>query len=249
MAQLVHVSESKLKELRSSIDRNLDRYEGSGFGDLIRDPGWAIDLEQAIDLSGLEALDGSDNHAAADLKNTKIVEAVLGSLTPSLANEERIWVRLSHVEAFVYSRDRWVSSQKTIDTKTASIATHLFAETQTRIRDHNAISRLWWNAYVVKRCYPKDFSRGLELLLTRADVRNNIVERFWLTGRRHLAAGVFRKMDSDPRALKSEESFREFMKALNFLGGGIVFETLTESQIDGFLSRCLDQAQLAMESA
>lgn len=244
---LTHVSESKLEELRAEIKRNLERYSGSGFADLARDPGWSIGLNETIDLSGLEELDGSNNRAETDLKNTKVVASVLGSLSPSLANEERIWVRLSHIEGFTYARDRWLKTDEDEEALTAAIETHFFAKTQTRIRDDHALSRLWWNAYIVRRCYPEDFTKGLELMLKTADVRSNIVERIWLTGRRRLAAGVFRKMEHDPRVLASEKSFREFMKSLNFLGGGVVFEAMADSQIDDFLRHCADRAQEGSE--
>jgi hypothetical protein len=248
MGLLTHVSESKLEELRSDVERNLDRYLGSGFADLAREPGWAIDLNQSVDLDGLGELDGSSNRADSDLKNTKVVDRVLGTLSASLANEERIWVRLSHVEGFEYSRDRWLKGENDKTSQMAAVEAHFFAKTQTRVRDDHSLSRLWWNAYIVKRCYPGDFSRGLELLLTTADVRSNIVERIWLTGRRRLAAGVFRAMEQDHRVLASERSFREFMKALNFLGGGIVFEAMTDGEIDDFLGRCADRAQTELRS-
>lgn len=248
-AKLTHVSESKLEELRTNIARNLERYCGTGFADVTHDPGWAIELDDNIDLTILHELDGSDNRSESDLRNTKLVDRALGNLSPSLANEERIWVRLSHVEAFTYSRDRWLKSVPSDDAKVAAIETHFFARTQTRIRDDHAVSRLWWNAFVVKRCYPADFEKGLELLLSTADVRSNIVERIWLTGRRRLAAGMFRKMDTDPRVLASERSFREFMKALNFLGGGIVFEAMSDTEVDDFLSRCVNHAQNELEVA
>ena len=127
MANLTHVSESKLEELRSEIGRNLDRYLGAGFADLNRDPGWAIGLTGTIDLTGLEELDGSNNRAETDLKNTKIVATVLGTLSPSLANEERIWVRLSHVEGFIYARDRWLKADEDRAAQVAAVEAHFFA--------------------------------------------------------------------------------------------------------------------------
>ena len=55
-------------------------------------------------------------------------------------------------------------------------------------------------------------------------------------------------MANDPKVLASERSFREFMKSLNFLGGGIVFEAMTDGQIDDFLNRCSDRAQQALRA-
>ena len=242
MTALSHLSESRLEELRGAISANLDRYRGAGFGDLAADRGWTIALEPKIDLDGLGALDGSDNRAETDLRDTLVVAEVLKDVSPSLANEERLWARLSHVECFDYAQRRWLKAGMDDATLAKAIETHFFARTQTRLRDDHALSRLWWNAHIARHCYPQDFRRGLELLLSSADVRSNLVERIWLTGRRRLASGVFRAMDADPFVLSSEDSFRMFMKSLNRLGGGVVFEAMSDEAIDSFLKRCSDDA-------
>jgi len=242
MAKLPHLSEVRLEQLRAEVEKNIDRYRGNGFADLIREPGWSIDIDLDLDPTELQLLDGSDNRAATDLNNSRIVARVLRDLSPSLANEERIWVRLSHVEAFSYCRDRWLRGLQDPQAVTDAVRLHLFSRTRTGVRDDHAISRLWWNGYIARYCYPQDPDRGLELLLTTADVRQALVERPWLTIRRRLATGVFRSMENDSFVLSSGRSFREFMKAINLLGGGIVFEAMTDTEIDAFLTRCSAQA-------
>ncbi|WP_424944152.1 DUF6339 family protein [Aliiroseovarius crassostreae] len=240
MARLLHLSENLLEQLRDDIPDNLDRYLGDGFADLKPEPGWAIELEADVDLEVLEELDGPDNRSETDLKNSRVVLRALGNLSPTLANEERIWARLSHIEAFTYSRDRWLKRTDDSEKATKLTGIHFFARTQTGIRDDHAISRLWWNGFIARHCYPDNPDRALELLHTSADVRSNMVERIWLSGRRKLASGVFRIMDSDPRVLATETSFRGFMKALNMLGGGVVFEAMTDAETDDFMKRCAD---------
>lgn len=252
MTKLKHVSEGVLQQLRADVKDNIGRYLGEGFLDRSTDPGWAIEREIEIDLDALSELDGSERNAASDLKNSRIVMKAMSGLTPSLANEEQIWVRLTHVEAFTYSRDRWVLGEPA-EKHAEHILTHFFAPTQTRIRDDNALSRLWWNGYIAQHCMPDNPERALELMHTRLDVRSNLVERIWLMGRRKLAAGVFRGMEEHPSILESQESFRDFMKTLNMLGGGIVFEAMTPSEIDDFIKRCAEtavlQSQVEEESA
>lgn len=242
MTDLSHLSESRLEELRNNIAANIDRYRGAGFDDLAEDQGWAISLDLKIDLAGLNGLDGSDNRAETDLRDTFVVAETMKDLSPSLANEERIWARLSHVEGFAYSQRRWLKTDADDAALAKAVEIHFFARTQTGLRDDHALSRLWWNAQVARHCYPQDFRRGLELLLTSADVRSNLVERIWLTGRRRLAGGVFRAMDGDPFVLGGEGNFRAFMKSLNRLGGGVVFEAMSDEAIDDFLKRCSDAA-------
>lgn len=242
MAKLPHLSETKLEELRSQVEQNLDRYKGKGFEDLAGDPGWSIELDVDYDGVALRALDGSDNRATTDLKNSKIVAVALGTLSPSLANEERIWARLAHVEGFEYCRNRWLKDLDDPEKLAAAVRTHFFAPNPTGQRDDHALSRLWWNVQIARQCYPQNADHALGLLLTTADVRSNLIERIWLMGRRRLATGVFRAMERHQFVLSSEKSFREFMKALNFLGGGVVFEVMSDAEIDEFLGRCVQQA-------
>ncbi|WIW95463.1 DUF6339 family protein [Altererythrobacter rubellus] len=243
MSKLKHVSANLLENLRSDIPSNIGRYQGEGFDEFANDPGWAIERDVEIDLDALAQLDGSERSATSDLKNSRIIMKALGNLTPSLANEEQIWVRLSHVEAFKYSRDRWLTGQPA-DKAEQNIRIHFFAPTQTGIRDDHALSRLWWNGFIAQHCMPENPDKALEMLLKTADIRSQLVERIWLMGRRKLAAGVFRGMDEHPDILASEDNFREFMKTLNMMGGGIVFEAMSPDRIDGFIEKCVERAGL-----
>jgi hypothetical protein len=182
------------------------------------------------------------NTSVVDLANSKVVGEALANLTPATANEERVWARLSHFEAIKYCRTRWLSrtAGQAIDDL---VRKHFFAPTQTGIRDDHAISRLWWNFYIAKTCEPDNADDALRLILTTADIRSNFVERIWMTSRRRVASAVLRAMRSEPWITEAEDNFREFMKALNKLGGGVVFEALSEADTDQFVSDCIDRAR------
>ena len=162
----------------------------------------------------------------------------LAELTPALANEERVWVRLAHLEGFEYSRARWLETESDANLP-AAIATHMFAATQTGIRDDHALSRLWWNYRIAKTCLPDDTDTALNLILKSADIRSNFVERIWMTSRQSIASAVLRAMQSDPWITDGDMNFRVFMKTLNRLGGGIVFEALNPAEIDRFVADCV----------
>jgi hypothetical protein len=196
-------------------------------------PGWDIALGIEYDEALLATLDKSAPNAIAaiDLANSRIVGRALASLTPTLANEERIWVRLSHVEAFEYSRARWLDGKKDEDLPDL-VKDHLFAPTQTGIRDDHALSRLWWNYEIARTCAPDNVDSALALILKTADIRSNFVERIWMTSRQSIASSVPGVMESDPWVTGAEANFRIFMKSLNRLGGGIVFEALDKAETD-----------------
>ena len=247
---LKYLSDSALSELRNSIPKNIERYTGNGFEEYASLPSWDISLKINFDRNLLATLDTTQQRTIAevDLVNSKIVGKALENLTPSLANEERIWVHLSHLEAFEYSRIRWLTGKKGEDLVSA-IERHFFAPTQTIIRDDQALSRLWWNYHIAQTCMPDNTDKALELILKTADIRSNFVERIWMSSRRNIAGAVLRAMDTRGWITDAERNFREFMKVLNRQGGGIVFEALSESEADAFVEECADQAVNRLKAA
>jgi hypothetical protein len=244
--KLKYLSDSAIARLRADIGKNSSRYRNEGFGDLADDPAWDIGLGIEFDEELLARLDLSvpRNIVSVDLENSKIVGNALSQLTPALANEERIWVRLAHLEALEYCRARWLAQEP--DTNlSAAVETHLFAPTQTGIRDDHALSRLWWNYTIARICMPEDPDSALTLILKTADIRSNFVERIWMTSRQGIASAVLRAMQSDHWITASEQNFRMFMKALNRLGGGVVFEALKITEIDAFVAECGAYARAA----
>ena len=229
--------------------RSMNRYESGDFADLAAEPGWDIPLGIEYDGARLATLDLSrqQNVSAIDFANSKVVGEALSNLTPAIANEERVWVRLAHVEALGYSRARWLAPAGS-ENNTALVRDHFFARGQTGIRDDHALSRLWWNYQIAKTCDPGDVDGALALILTSADIRSNFVERIWMTSRRTIAGAVLRAMRLELWITEAEINFREFMKALNKLGGGIVFEALSKAEIDQFVADCVSFAK-AKETA
>ena len=241
--RLKHLSDTALSELRNSISENIERYTGNGFEECGLPPSWDIPLKIDFDKDHLATLDSKRQRTIVEIDraNSIIVGKALENLTPSLANEERIWVRLSHLEAFEYCKIRWLTGKEGEDLVSA-IQRHFFAPTQTIIRDDHALSRLWWNYHIARTCMPDNVDRALELILKTADIRSNFVERIWMSSRRNISGAVLRAMDTQEWITGAEQNFREFMKVLNRQGGGIVFEALSESETDSFVQKCADQA-------
>ncbi|MES5485299.1 DUF6339 family protein [Bradyrhizobium sp. INPA03-11B] len=244
VAQLKYLSDKALAQLKSGVAANVVRYRTDGFPEFADDPGWNIGLGVEYDDGLLGTLDRSMPRAVAaiDLANSRIVGKALANLSPTLANEERVWVRLSHVEAFVYARDRWIG-QTGDEAVPKLVEDHFFASGQTKIRDDHALSRLWWNYQIARTCNPDNPDEALSLILKTADIRSNFVERIWMTSRRNIASGVLGLMKSEPWVTDAEKNFRIFMKSLNRLGGGIVFEVLDTDEINLFLKDCLSHAR------
>ncbi len=245
MSQISYFSDKVLAQLRRDVAQNLERYLSAGFQEFAGDPGWDVGLDTGINKLRLADLDLSmpANTSAVDLINSKVVGEAMADLTPASANEERVWARLAHFEAIDYCRARWLSKPGSHSIQ-ALVLTHFFAPTQTGIRDDHAISRLWWNYHIAKTCEPDNIDGALRLILTTADIRSNFVERIWMTSRRRIAGAVLRAMRSEPWIVGTEKNFREFMKTLNRLGGGVVFEALSDAETDEFVLGCVKFAKM-----
>lgn len=243
MARLNYVSTPVYEGLRKGVHGNLERYLTNGFSDLVTSEGWTIPLEVEVDLTDFRKLK-PETGVEAEVFNSLIVWRALSKLTPSLATESRIWTRLTHVEGLDYARARWIGNADD-NSAVKAVETHFFGETRTRYRDDNAIGRLWWNAYIARLAMPDRQYDALKLLLRKADIRSNVVERAWITSRPHLAAGIVRTMERRPSLGDNEARFRVFMRTVNASGGGVLFEIMSQGEIDTFMDACALQAEVS----
>lgn len=241
---LKYLSESRLAELRSKIPENYERYTAGDFLDLSAENGWSIELGLKVDLDLLKTL-SPEGGADSEVRNSLLVWRTLSNLSPALATEERIWVRLAHLECLEFSRKRWLDVPSK-EARLAAIETHFFASTQTQTRDDHAIARLWWNAYIAFLAMPDDHELALRTMLGKADIRSNLIERSRTSSRPPLAAGIIRAMVADPEIADTESGFRLFMKELNKFGGGELFEVMPPAEIDHFVRDCADRARAEM---
>lgn len=243
-APLRFLSEATLTRLRNDVSVNRERYISGDFIDLERDNGWAIESASVqVDYDTLRSLDGRVKSADADFANSVAVYAAFQGMTPALAREERVWARFTHVECLTYSRARWMEG-KSGEALDAAVHLHLFARNLTGVRDDNAVSRLWWNMHIASIADPEDPASALKLLLKRADIRLNFVERTGSASRRSLAQAVVRAMRKDPWITSTESTFRQFMIELNRNGGGVLFEVMTEAEADVVLASFAESARL-----
>jgi hypothetical protein len=250
-AEIKYISEAALTDLRTNIHSNLELYRRAGFHHLEDEPSWDIGLKIDYDKELLSTLDltRQQNIVDIDRKNSLIVGEALAELTPSLANEELVWVRISHIDCFEYSKARWLSETDSDEALIASIQSHFFAPTQTAIRDDHAVSRLWWNYHIAKSCMPDDVEKALGLMLRTADIRSNFVERIWMSSRGQIGGAILRAIDARAEITATENKFRSFMKIVNRYGGGIVFEALSEAEADEFVAECCDRVKEVSEAA
>ncbi|MGN6153884.1 MAG: DUF6339 family protein [Lysobacteraceae bacterium] len=241
MSKLLYVGQQVADELKNNIRANLDRYRSGDFIDMESTGNWRISLSFDADLDELMAL-SPDGSPESEIKNSIVVGHALRQLTPTLARENRIWIRLSHVECLEYSRRRWLQKGKDEEKTLEDISKHFFAPTLTRCRDDHAVSRLWWNHHIAKQIMPENPARALKKILALADIRQGLVERPGIGARPVLGRGIIRILERETRLVEGK-LFGRFMKKVNLMGAGIAFEVWNESRIDQFMTRCLDHAE------
>jgi len=239
--RLNYLSNATVDTLRETITGNIERYRSGDFSDMMATGEWSIELDLDVDLSPLAGLDASGK-PEAEIGNSRLVWKALSGLTPTLACEEGIWTRLTHVECLGFARARWLRADMDDETVVKTVEEHFFAPGLTARRDDNAISRLWWNAYVAHSATPGPTLESLDMILKKADIRSNIVERSATASRPALTAGIVRIMRRTEWVARHEDNFRSFMKPLNRLGGGMVFECLPEADVDAFMDDCAARA-------
>lgn len=236
---LKYLSVAAISELRKSIKKNLNRYLSGDFKDIIRMSGASIALSLEYDPKPFSDLIPA---SSADVSNAMLVWRALPGMTASLATEDRIWTRLSHMDCLEYARGRWLAGLPESKLERA-IENHMFADTLTRYRDDNAVSRLWWCAYIAKQAWPEDQEAAVKLIMSKTDIRANFIERPLINSRPEIAAAILRAMHREPWVTEQENNFRDFMKTINKYGGGMLFEAVNQIETDKFVSRCLEKAR------
>lgn len=243
MRPLKFLSSGMVDKLSTDISPNLDRYIDTDFLDLTAESGWALETDKAFVNEELLAQLSPETTPEAEAKNSLKVYQALAGFTPAMARDERIWARLCHVETLNYVRARWLKSGNL----ESRIRSHFFATGIPGCRDDNAIGRLWWNAHVAKLACPDNLELGLSRLLSRANIRLQIIDRADTAFRQPLVAGIFRKL-ADGWFQSYDAAIADFMLEVNKSSGGIIFEALNTEQIDAHLNFCLDTAQRKKEA-
>jgi len=89
---------------------------------------------------------------------------------------------------------------------------------------------------------PEEPEAALTIILERADIRLNFIERARAAARLPLARAMLRALMDNPDVRRNQRAFREFMKAINFNGAGQMFEALRPDQVERLVKFCLDEA-------
>ncbi|BEL97404.1 DUF6339 family protein [Serratia ureilytica] len=255
--KVLYLGQSAADYLYEGIGVNIEKYmiDGPDFSQEIEDGNWNIPLSIDYIPEPLQDLKYSNNEPESvkrdlEIENSILVWSSLRNLTPVLACENRIWSRFTHTECLKFTRNRWDITKISEEKKIEHIKKHFFAINRTHCRDDNAISRLWWNAWIASQYSNDNFEVALRIILRTADIRSNLIERPWMFRRREISNGIIRFMSEHflDGEDKREARFRQFSKTLNMQGAGVIFEGMNDSKIDAFIRQCYDVSESSINS-
>lgn len=182
---------------------------------------------------------------ASDAENALILFQELRGMTPKIARDERVWCALSHLHAKEFTWRRHIEG--TADEKLSrTIQTRYFCRANGRDRGFerdNALSRLWWWAFVSSRVASVTHAEALETLLESTDFRDAVVGRPTTS----IIPQVFealiliyrREKEADPdltffsrRSRDAEEgNYRQLLMLINRHGGRTLYDTMEVDEL------------------
>jgi len=232
---------ASVDELRSLIRENLELYRSGDFAYLSVDTARFFELTVEVDETAWLKLLTPSDASLYDPENCVLLYKSMSAISPSEARDERLWTYLTHTDLLNYSRSRWPIPSED-DVAVTHIQTHFFAKEKRQIERDNAMSRLWWMAHLCSRVTAIPLEDALRVLLFRADVRANLLERPTTSQLSNLFSAIvemLRKSFSGEKALLERTAFRRFMREINAVGGFKLLDCLTREQLEPILTRII----------
>lgn len=239
---LHYLKEDALRKLKSSVEANLERYRTLGFSDYFDDEkGATRKLSGGFNHAKLKKLRPPNKDDLFDPENSKLVFTALAKLTPMQCREERIWAYKCHFDCLEYMRARWTIPDDD-EEAVKHIMTHYFAVSARSIERDNGVSRLWWMGFIASRAEGVKLRDALKVLLYRADVRANIIERPTTSASIPVFSAILRQLKSSysgRRLLYERIHFRAFMKEINSVGGVMLLDSLDSVHLDDLMGKII----------
>jgi hypothetical protein len=242
-----------------AVSANLELYRSSDFAESWFEGGVQEIRDTKIDcdaLAGLSVPAPGQGAGLTDAMNAHTVFHALEGMTPYLAQDERVWVAITHLFTPEFVWERWVG-EKIEDDKniSAKICSHYFARVdgkQKGIERNNALSSLWWWAHLIYRCDFDDHVSALTTLLSNTDFREQLIGRPTTAVHIRPFKTIVKlkqkweaeKPDSDFFSTRKDgKGYREWFKRINRLGGLRLLATYEEERLRETLEQLITEVE------
>ena len=241
-----YLRQQTLDRLFDEVPENLARYRNGSFEALETDPMLYRELDvEAAPIAQLK----QNQEAADDAENAAAIWASLSHLTPADARDRRLWTMLVHTTYLEYARARYPIPE---DDAAAikQIRSHWFASSNRALERDQAVSRLWWFAFMANRAGTLSLEEALRALLHRTDLRANLIERptmaqcvplfsAWL----EVLANALGASDDGEHDFFRRPVYRTALKRLNALGGYRLLDSLPQKRLRTLVEDVLVEAK------
>ncbi|MCP5508037.1 MAG: hypothetical protein H7A37_07040 [Chlamydiales bacterium] len=237
MNALSVLNDSAVSLLERSVSENLPFYQHdfSWIDDFFEGEQWKLKtrlvpiVKQSSSLE--RVLVPPENEELFDLENSKRLYEAFKNLTPVQARDQRLWIKLGHVEFWQYMRKRWPAENNDASWIRQR---YLFAGNDKRALIRNGISRLWWYSYMTfdeERENPYELT---EVLLSKLDIAQTILERSMGSSKTILHTFLDFLRVNDART-NNRIVVRSLAKYLYGLGGYTLLDSLSPNAIKSHL--------------
>ena len=176
-----------------------------------------------------------DSTGLFDFENSKKIYTSFEFLSPTEANDERLWVALTHIYFHDYVVKRWMKPGVKMDV----ILDRFFYEGNSQVaRSRNAISRLWWTAYLtINKTAENDNDkwRLTKAIFESQDLQVSLLER--KLGLYENFRTAFLEYYIDNKSTFNSKKIQMIIREINNLGGVISLSVLEKDEIKKLLER------------
>jgi hypothetical protein len=170
-----------------------------------------------------------DTNGSYDFDNAKIIYTAFSNLTPTEANDERLWVTLTHHYFHKYCVTRWMNQESKKD----SVIDRFFYEGNSLVaRSRNAISRLWWTAYLTinNDTDNEDLKWALtKTIFSTQDIQVSLLER--KLGLYENIRTPFLEFYQENKEIVNSKMIQKIIRELNNYGGVISLTELSNEDV------------------
>lgn len=170
-----------------------------------------------------------DTNGSYDFDNAKIIYTAFSNLTPTEANDERFWVTLTHHYFHKYCVTRWMNQESKKD----SVIDRFFYEGNSLVaRSRNAISRLWWTAYLTinNDTDNEDLKWALtKTIFSTQDIQVSLLER--KLGLYENIRTPFLEFYQENKEIVNSKMIQKIIRELNNYGGVISLTELSNEDV------------------
>jgi len=187
---------------------------------------------------------------ASDAENAFILFSELKGMTPRIAQDERVWCALSHLHGkeFIFRRHIEGIADEKLSRK---LQTQFFCRANGKdrgLRRDNALSSLWWWAFICSKVESLTHAEALQTLLESTDFRDAVLGRPVSSRIPQVFESLLliyqKEKDRDPdmtflRRKKGakEGNYQKLMKLVSLHGGRKLYNTMElEDLVDLFWS-------------